>query len=459
MASSEPILEVQRSESFTDDLLQSLWEMKSREEMTDFSIKINNDVIQCHSNIMAAASPYFQSLLHTPMKESQSREVELALDTKYVPKVVEYCYTGNITIGLSEAEMCQDIAEYFQLNALKIKIEQFVCEQLSAKICISWYFLADKYSLDALRKQSRSMMISDFQNVVKHIEFHQLTLTELIDYIQQAVIITDGDAVLDSCASWMTYDPEARSESFLNILKHLRLDQCSQTCMKRVRKSWHPLWLNCAEIQKVLDVKCSNIPAVPTAAASPEKLVVFLLGGFTGTGVLNRTIWKTDLANGECEAVSKMAHFAAKYYSVYCATLKGPFIIGGSRAKRDEKYATTTDCSLLMIPDMQCEQWPKLGYPISSSANAVCIKNSMYVFGDESDDKCASRLDLNRKTWSSCPDMPMKNAYPILAAIQEKVYMIFHTYEYNEKFRTTTEVPKYCFDTSTHSWSELNPLY
>ena len=86
MASSEPILELKRSESFTDDLLHGLWEMKSREEMTDFNIKINNDVIPCHSNIMAAASPYFQSLLHTPMKESQNREVELVLDAECVSK-------------------------------------------------------------------------------------------------------------------------------------------------------------------------------------------------------------------------------------------------------------------------------------------------------------------------------------------------------------------------------------
>ena len=63
MASSEPILEVERSDSFTDDLLHGLWEMKSSEEMTDFNIKVNNDVIPCHSNVMATASPYFKRFL------------------------------------------------------------------------------------------------------------------------------------------------------------------------------------------------------------------------------------------------------------------------------------------------------------------------------------------------------------------------------------------------------------
>ena len=456
MASSdhEPILEVKRSESFTDDLLHGLWEMKSREEMTDFSIKINNNVIPCHSNIMAAASPYFQSLLHTPMKESQNREVELILDAEYVPKVVEYCYTGKITIELSELEVCLDIAEYFQLNALKTKIEEFVCKQLSAKMCISWYFLADKFTLNALKKQTSSMMISNFQDVVKHIEFYELTLKQLIDYIEQAVIIIDGDVVMDACVSWVTYNPQARSESFLDILTHLRLDRCSQTCMEQVSKSWHPMWPNSAEIQKVLDVQCSNIPATLRPSA---RHVVLLLGGYTDTNVLNRKVWNLDLTNGKCEDMGKMAHFAAKYDSVYCATPKGLFVIGGSRAIKKGNFAKTDDCSLLTLHAMQWEQWPKIGHRTAETV-AACIKNHMYIFGGDGSDKAVCCINLNTKVWSSCPGMPVGNVNPIIAAIQEKVFMIFQSYEYNEKFRKSPKIPMYCFDTSTHSWSELSPL-
>ena len=456
MASSEPILEVERSESFTDVLVHGLWEMKSRGEMTDFNIKINNDVIPCHRNVMATVSPYFKRLLQTPMKESQNREVELALDAVYVPKVVDYCYTGKITIGLSEAEVCLDIAEYLELNALKTNIEDFVCKHLSTNICIGWYFLADKYNLDTLKKNSKSMMISDFQHVVKHIEFHELTLTELIDYIQQVVIISDADAVLDACVIWVTCNAGLRSESFLDILKHLRLDRCSQACIEKVRKSWHPVWPNYAEIQKVLDVQCSNTLEAPIATEASTKLKIVLLGGFTGTRELNRKVWKIDLANGKCDEIGEMAHYAVKYHSAYCPTVRGLIIIGGSYAIKTE--APTTHCSLLTVPDMQCDKWPKVGHTIAYT-DAVCIKNHIYNFGDYDNDKFVSCLDLTTKTWSSSPDMPVGNANPIIAAIQEKVYMIFHTITYNDKFRTSDEVPMYCFDTSTHSWSELNPLY
>ena len=115
--------------------------------------------------------------------------------------------------------------------------------------------------------------------------------------------------------------------------------------MERVRKNWHPLWLNYAEIQKVL-----YIPPAPRAFT---KHVVLLLGGFTGTNVLNRKVWKLDLTNGKCKEMGKIAHFATKYKPVYCSTSIGLFVIGGSRAIRE--FVPTDDCSLLTVPAMQWE--------------------------------------------------------------------------------------------------------
>ena len=513
---------------------------------------------------------------------------------------------GEITIRLSEAEVCLGIAEYFQLNALKTKIEEFVCKQLSFENSIGWYFLADKFNLDTLKNQSRSVMISDFKDVVKHIEFHQLTLTELEEYIQQVVIITDGDVVLDACFNWVNYNVESTSELFLNILKHLRLDQCSQACKERVRnfswhpvwpnnaeiqkvldvhclntattpiagaaskkltapivgalsttltapiegvdakeltepiagadstklsmvksnfkdvvkcidfhqlilaklidyiqqvvivtdgdvvldacfnwvnynvesrsesfldilkhhrldrcsqaciervcKSWHPVWPNFAEIQKVFDVQCSNSPTTPIAGAASKKLVILLLGGYTETNVLNRNIWKINVASGQCDQIGQMAHYASTYCATYCATPRGLFVMGGSYAN-GVGTALIKDVSLLTLPNMQWKQWSKSVKPASLSV-AVCIKNHMYIF-DLTGVWC---LNLNTKVWSACPDMPAKNTAPIIAAMREKVYMIFNAAPFSEKYRKSTDTPMCCFDTSTHSWSDLRPL-
>ena len=271
------------------------------------------------------------------------------------------------------------------------------------------------------------------------------------------MIATDGDVVLDACVSWVTYSPETRSESFFNILKHLRLDQCSQACMERVCARWHPLWLNYAEIQKMLDVQISTRPATSISAGA-SKLVVLLLGGLTESKELNRNVWKIDLASGKCKHISKKTHYAVKKSSVYCATPIGLFVIGGLCTIRDESFVRTTDCSLLTVPGMQYEQWPKAKHRLTETAT-ICIRGHMYSFGGDSSHKAVSCLDLNTKVWSSCPDMPVGNANPIIAAIKDKVYFIFNTTSYNEKFKTANKVPMYCFDTSTHSWSELNPLY
>ena len=111
---------------------------------------------------------------------------------------------------------------------------------------------------------------------------------------------------------------------------------------------------------------------------------------------------------------------------------------------------------LLYLP-CSGKQWPKIGHTTAETV-AACIKNHMYIFGGDSSDTVVYCLNLNTKVWSSCPNMPVGNVYPIIAAVKDKVYMIFNTIDYNEKFRTSPKVPMYCFDTSTHSWSEMSPL-
>ena len=51
------------------------------------------------------------------------------------------------------------------------------------------------------------------------------------------------------------------------------------------------------------------------------------------------------------------------------------------------------------------------------------------------------------------------NETPIIAAMQNEVYLICNTTSYNEKLKSLNIVPMYYFDTSTHCWSELSPLY
>ena len=126
------VLEVTRSMDFTDDLLHNMYDMKTEEDMIDFTIKVNKVTIPCHRMVMSAASPFFKVLLRSSMKETKQREVELNhLNEDYLQKVIEYCYTGNITIHLDDVEQCLEIVEYFQLSLLKRQIEEFIGDHRS----------------------------------------------------------------------------------------------------------------------------------------------------------------------------------------------------------------------------------------------------------------------------------------------------------------------------------------
>ena len=456
MATPEPILEIERTQSFSDDLLGSLMDMRTKEEMTDFSVKVNNAVIPCHSVVMSAASPYFRVLLQCPMKEAAIREVDLDfMDEVYVHRVVDYCYTGRITVELSMAETYLDIAEYFHLTALKCHIEKFVCEHLSPKNCIGWCYRADKYRMDELEKQSRAMMTSDFPHVVEHPEFHELTMTELLDYVVQVVSVTDGDTVLEACFNWVTYNVQSRSEHFLDILNHIRLDKCSKSCLKRIMQNWRSAWPNHKEIQQTLRMSISSLSQVPKKTPTPKKLKLLLLGGHTQQNVLNRNCWAFDMMSGKCELVGKMAHFAVMYRAMYCSTKKGIFVMGGSRSLNN--FVEQTTCSFLSVDTLQWTKLPDLHQPLQYAV-ALCVNNRIYTFGGNPSLYSVYCLDLTTKKWSFRAKMPVKNVFPIVGAVDDKVFYIFHSTPANEDFRTTHKIEMHCFDRSTNMWCTLMDL-
>ena len=328
MAAAEPVLEVERSDSFTEDFFSGLADFRSNHEMTDFCIKGNNDtIIPCHSLVMATVR------LKYPTKE---KEVELNnLDPIYLQRVVDYCYSGRITIELSTSHQCLEIGEYFQIASLKTKIEAFVGEHLSPKTCIGWHFHAENFELERLKDQSGSMMVMEFSDVVKHIEFHQLTKTKLADYIDEVTVRAEGDActVLVACFSWVTYNVETRSHTFLDILAHVRLDRCSRSSMQQVLQSCSPLWLHYTEVQQALGHE------ITTLHPQSRNRKLILLGGSidqgNGRNLLNRKIWRLDLTRGTCEELGNMAYFAVKYDVAYCATPKGIFVIGGTNGRKN----------------------------------------------------------------------------------------------------------------------------
>ncbi|KAK3754080.1 hypothetical protein RRG08_024157 [Elysia crispata] len=119
--------------------LLALNEQRDMSQFCDVILKVCDTQIFAHSNVLAAASPYFGSFLGTgtdfPRFFSQKvpQIIEIHIDTKdgddgygeAVRKVIEYMYTSQITLTSSLISQIVEISKIMQMEALLLFCGQF----------------------------------------------------------------------------------------------------------------------------------------------------------------------------------------------------------------------------------------------------------------------------------------------------------------------------------------------
>ena len=128
-----------RNETAISLIIQMLNEQRSSSRFCDVVLKVANDNIYAHSNVLAAASPYFCSFLgmgqDNPRAFSQRlpQVIEIHIDGsdgslgygEAVRRVVEYMYTTQIVLSSSIYTQILEIAKIMQMEAIVGFCEKF----------------------------------------------------------------------------------------------------------------------------------------------------------------------------------------------------------------------------------------------------------------------------------------------------------------------------------------------
>ena len=82
--------------TFAAHLVSRMYDLKESSHLTDFTIRLADKTIRCHKLVLAAASLYFDAMLHTGLEEAENDQAELKhLDDHMVEEIIKYFYTGR----------------------------------------------------------------------------------------------------------------------------------------------------------------------------------------------------------------------------------------------------------------------------------------------------------------------------------------------------------------------------
>ena len=148
-------------------LLEKLKEQFRDGSCCDATLKVNGGTIEAHRCILAAASPYFNTLYFSIFSERQEQEVDLShvfTPASVLRNIVEYIYGEEIIITEENVSDFLAGAHYLMITEITLLCLKFLVGNLKLRNCLWTWTLAEIYSFSDLIVICQELAISRFHD-------------------------------------------------------------------------------------------------------------------------------------------------------------------------------------------------------------------------------------------------------------------------------------------------------
>ncbi|KAL9958101.1 hypothetical protein ACROYT_G035071 [Oculina patagonica] len=186
----------------------------------------NGKEFKAHMHVLSEASPFFEKIFNSNMKESMEGVVRLEILTEsQMANLLEFIYTGSIkTLTQEKAEDLIAVADYLCLESLKSVAQKFLEQTLSTSNCISYYYLAEKYMCEELIASCRKIISLIFTTFAESEDFLNLSSQEVAKWISSDdIVINEEEDVFKILLKWINQEKSERRVKFAELFSHVRL--------------------------------------------------------------------------------------------------------------------------------------------------------------------------------------------------------------------------------------------
>ena len=194
----------------------------------DVTLVVKDGEFKAHRKALSEASPFFEKLLNSDMKESKEGVVRLELFTESVMRnTLEFIYTGNVQIlDEDDARDVVVIADYLLLQNLKTLAMQTLLKELNTSNCISIFHLADEYHCEELLCKTKIFILANFRALfsAKREDVLQMSKEELAIFISSDELhVSAEEDVFSIILAWINHDKNNRRSHFPELFRQVRL--------------------------------------------------------------------------------------------------------------------------------------------------------------------------------------------------------------------------------------------
>lgn len=206
----------------------------------DVTLVVNGGKVEfkAHRQILSEASPFFQKLLDSDMKEAKDGVVRLEMFSEAaMATTLDFIYTGNAPIATLEiAEDLIVMADYLFLPKLKTLAKGVAVNLKTFNVsnCISSYHFAEMYQCEELLDNARQFILSNFTTVAKTEEFMNMSSKQIEMWISSDEIdVSAEEDVFKIILRWIYRDKSERKKHFAKLFRHIRLAYVTRDYLRR----------------------------------------------------------------------------------------------------------------------------------------------------------------------------------------------------------------------------------
>ena len=194
---------------------------------------------KAHRRILTEASPFFEKLLNSDMREAKEGVARLEMLTETgLGDILEFIYTGSVQI--SAGDNAQDLiamADYLLLPKLKTLAEEVlvgnVAQMLNDSNCLSIYFFAQRYQCEQLISDTTKFILANFSTVAKTEDFLNMSFEQVEKWISSDEIdINAEEDVFKIILTWIDRDNNERKKYFADLFCQVRLVYVSRDYLR-----------------------------------------------------------------------------------------------------------------------------------------------------------------------------------------------------------------------------------
>uniref|UniRef100_A0A1B0BL20 Kelch-like protein diablo n=1 Tax=Glossina palpalis gambiensis TaxID=67801 RepID=A0A1B0BL20_9MUSC len=435
--------------------LDGLTKMRINQKLFDFSLDVNGELIYVHKLALVIASDYFAAMFEADMKERKEGTVKLQdVDVVAVKALVDYIYSGIITLTEANVEAVLSASDLFQIVWVKEECIKFLKNNLNRNNCfrVRKFAGTSMHSCEDLQDASHKYILNHFDDLIAEEDLLLLSFEEIKELIKDVQhVVKPEDIAYKAAINWIKHDLERRRVHLAELMSQIRLPLVSTKFL-----TGHIV------VEPLLreDHKCSQfvIEALIFQLASVtdlderyqaeskyrnESFHVFLVGGTTDYDRGQKECKVYDISKKKLFSISSMNGGRCDNSAV---SLNGVvYSVGGCGGINE---LSTAECY-----DPAKNRWKHIA-PMNNSRSefGICTYDGLvYVVGGNENSTVESYNPATNK-WIVCQNIPLENREEFLSlatVAENSIYSLTQVQAGNALFR---------FDPRDGKWCSLNEM-